>query len=930
MHTARTKAELQQHKTKLADSYSELLDEFSSPHLKHVGNYTLGRIIGTGSFGRVYLARHSLLPNTKVVLKAASRDDPNLAREIHHHRQFIHPHIARLYEVIVTEKTVWLVLEFCQGDELYNYLVTHGQHGLPVEKVQRIFAQLAGAVSYIHSKSCVHRDLKLENVLLDKTGDVKLVDFGFTREYEGKASYLQTFCGTICYSAPEMLKGEKYAGEKVDVWSLGIVLFALLTGALPFDEDDDLATKQKILKEDPTYPNTFPEQAKTLLSKMLSKRPLHRPTLAEVLNDPFLLDHAPAQQAILKLNQPAPFATSLEKTSLERMKAAGVDIDKVIENVLSQRCDALAGWWALLIEKETRKEARRERKRREKEAELKILRRLSGASSRLERIAPTLADVAEEGVGARPMNGTVADTAAGARARSTSRGRTNRRSTPQIMVSDLPRLPEGSAIESPGLMTPPPPIGKDPRRSRSASRPPLPPKERQRRRSSHLSLVATNPDLLGAAGPPNGVKKHRFGRVSTHNQNKKFLGQLVALKHWFKESAKRAASPRESKKSHGTSPATSQPTSSNGDQQPNGNVVNGQGHSRDMSDATVNTRNSYGATLTPVASSYSGTSNGRPLPSSRLDIQRTRHRQSLSPSPITPKTSFRRSSQGLRGRKSTSSSVSSVRSIPQRYTSTHSKASSVSSGGDSHDASTIQSPGSRSVGRSPHASLKILPATPSAGSFPAGVRNRSGSDERPDMTGSSVLFAKRKKSPFKGPMLNFSTVNANGMTNGGLGSPALFSRPREASGSHMNMGLLDPQSRRAPRAQQRKSLIITEEEEEPEEEIEEVDEFPVVRLGRGESVHSIMFLDDPVLDVNVEEDNLGVAKDQPTATVGIGQPRPSMEERLKEYERRHSLDQHAKDLAPVHRATTKERAVEDGVASPSADQENVVKEEGIV
>ena len=86
-----------------------------------------------------------------------------------------------------------------------------------MEKVQKIFTQLVGAVSYVHNMSCVHRDLKLENILLDKHENVKLCDFGFTREYEGKASYLQTFCGTVCYSAPEMLKGEKYAGEKVEI-----------------------------------------------------------------------------------------------------------------------------------------------------------------------------------------------------------------------------------------------------------------------------------------------------------------------------------------------------------------------------------------------------------------------------------------------------------------------------------------------------------------------------------------------------------------------------------------------------------------------------------------------------------------------------------------------------------------------------------------
>lgn len=137
-------------------------------------------------------------------------------------------------------------------------MCSHG--ALPVDTVQKIFTQLVGAVAYIHSKSCVHRDLKLENVLLDKNENVKLCDFGFTREYEGKANYLQTFCGTVCYSAPEMLRGEKYAGEKVDVWSLGIILYALLKGELPFDEDDDIATKAKILKDEPVCPDTFPKQ----------------------------------------------------------------------------------------------------------------------------------------------------------------------------------------------------------------------------------------------------------------------------------------------------------------------------------------------------------------------------------------------------------------------------------------------------------------------------------------------------------------------------------------------------------------------------------------------------------------------------------------------------------------------------------------------
>lgn len=281
------------------------------------------------------------------------------------------------------------------GDELYNYLLRNGP--LPIEKAQKIFTQLVGAVAHVHNMSCVHRDLKLENILLDKHENVKLCDFGFTREYEGKTSHLQTFCGTVCYSAPEMLRGEKYAAEKVDVWSLGVILYALLTGELPFDDDDEMVTKHKILGNEPKYPDTMPAEAKVLIAQLLSKRPLIRPSITDILTNPFLAEHAPVQQAILKVAQPAPFTTKLETETLERMRSAGVNIDQVIENVLAQRCDALAGWWALLIEKEERKEKRRERKKRERELESKSLRRISAASSRLERLAPVLQDVGEEG-----------------------------------------------------------------------------------------------------------------------------------------------------------------------------------------------------------------------------------------------------------------------------------------------------------------------------------------------------------------------------------------------------------------------------------------------------------------------------------------------------------------------------------------------------
>jgi serine/threonine protein kinase len=763
------------------------LTEFSSPDLGQVGNYTLGRLIGKGSFGKVYLASHKLTNGSRVVLKSAKKDDANLAREIHHHRQFLHPHIARLYEVIVTESLVWLVLEYCPGDELYNHLLKNGRMEVP--QVQKIFTQLVGAVSYVHAKQCVHRDLKLENILLDKHGNVKLVDFGFTREYQGSTSYLQTWCGTVCYSAPEMLKGEKYAGEKVDVWSLGIILFALLSGELPFDDDEESVTKGMILRDEPIFPEHVPEPAKELIKKLLSKRPLLRPSLSDVLKDPWLAEHAPQQQEILKLQQPAPFSTQLEKDTLQRMRSAGVDIDMVIENVLSQRCDGLAGWWALLIEKETRKERRRERKRKEREADAKSIRRLSAASNRLLAQSALLGEINEG-------NEAIVDESPHPRGRRSRRNASvNRRS----QVEEMPQVAEGKSD------TPPPSIQhtsatpKLPEKdggSRSRSRPPPPPKDginpvirrprnMSRGSASMLQHVTTNPDLLSPSYVPPPQRKKKF-----HQQPLK--QQLAMFKHWFKESAKRARSPTNADGNGGKSNGPTSP----------GLFINGQKHvaeegslRREMTRTPTRPRTSSLGSRPDLAQRQTMPARPRIVTNASFE---SRKRQSLSPHTLTPHSSYRRSS-GLRGRKSTSSSVSSIRSaypsVP-RHQHTHSKASSTSSTSLASPSGLSATSGSR-PGRSPHNSVKLLPATPTNTTFPSGIRV----SRRPPPSGLGTLpsfaetksnafgvgslgiapgspglpvFARRKRSVFKGPITTSSSPS-------GLGRVPMGTKPRSGS-----------------------------------------------------------------------------------------------------------------------------------------------------
>ncbi|OIW22612.1 kinase-like protein [Coniochaeta ligniaria NRRL 30616] len=869
MQPVRGKAEALGRKAKLAHSYQELLDEFSNKDLKSVGNYTLGRLIGKGSFGKVYLATHKLTNGSKVVLKSAKKGDSNLAREIHHHRQFVHPHIARLYEVIVTETLVWLVLEYCPGDELYNYLVQHGK--LPVDKVQRIFTQLVGAVSYVHQQSCVHRDLKLENILLDKHENVKLCDFGFTREYEGKANHLQTFCGTICYSAPEMLKGEKYAGEKVDVWSLGVILYALLTGELPFDDDDDAVTRNLILTKEPKYPEHIPADALTLLKRLLSKRPLLRPSLPDILSHPFLSEHAPQQQAILKLERPPPFATSLEKDTLQRMRSAGVDIDSVIESVLSQRCDALAGWWTLLIEKEERKAQRRERKRKEKEAENRVSRRFSQASSRMEKLA-TVGEESAFGKAAEPPL-------------PTTRGRPERRSGhyPGLVVTDLPALAylaKANGNLSPDAETPPPPpIDKDSIRSASSSRhrrPIPPPKEgvlrSARSRGSILHLVTTTDALGGKAAVPMPMSQQKVRKKTSQV----IVAHWKNWTHWLFERPKR---------NKGTAKTGSQSTPNLVDK--SGNAAGKDSKSKDSSPrpqtskypagnsgTNVNTAglpkgmvaNGYagkGTSTSPIADSMQTSNAATGLPTFsyfgqaanvRTTTTSTSHKRlSLSPSPITPRGTVRRSSgPGLRGRKSTSSSVSSIRSMHHAHHHSHSKASSTSSNGS---VSTSMSKTPLPGGRSPHHSVKVLPATPTTTSFPSNirlVRDRAGpplsvfnegmpgngpgtSSMQPpgspnpfSSAGGGILFAKRKRNIFKGPMLSLGSSGASRDTRSSGSGSAGHSRNASATGLGRRSGEITIEE-------------VDEDEDEGDGDVEEVDTFSPIVQFPGEMVEEKIY-----------------------------------------------------------------------------------------
>ncbi|GAV50075.1 hypothetical protein ZYGR_0S02090 [Zygosaccharomyces rouxii] len=350
-----TKAEQNQIKSIIGNSYNRLYSQFTSDELSEVGNYKILKQIGEGSFGKVYLASHKPT-HRKVVLKTSDKSDPNLVREVFYHRQFDFPYITKLYEVIVTETKVWMALEYCPGRELYEHLLM--LHRIPLDECAKLFAQIVSAVHYAHSLNCVHRDLKLENILLDKNGNAKLTDFGFTRECVSKSS-LETICGTTVYMAPELIQRQAYDGFKIDIWSLGVILYTMINGTMPFDEDDETKTKWKIVNDFPNFNDNFvSHEAKDLIKRLLAKCPSERPTMEQILSHPFLQPYGQIMlsrtEKIIKRQRlgMTQFRSRLERKLLKRLKQSGFDAQSIKASIQKKKCDSLSGLWLLLLEHE--------------------------------------------------------------------------------------------------------------------------------------------------------------------------------------------------------------------------------------------------------------------------------------------------------------------------------------------------------------------------------------------------------------------------------------------------------------------------------------------------------------------------------------------------------------------------------------------------
>ncbi|XP_011190852.1 SNF-related serine/threonine-protein kinase [Zeugodacus cucurbitae] len=259
---------------------------------KIAGLYDLEETLGSGHFAVVKLARH-VFTGAKVAVKVVDKtkldeiSKAHLFQEVRCMKLVQHPNVVRLYEVIDTPTKLYLVLELGDGGDLYDYIMKH-EGGLSEDFARKYFKQILRAITYCHQLHVVHRDLKPENVVFfEKIGVVKLTDFGFSNKFS-PGQKLETFCGSLAYSAPEILLGDSYDAPAVDIWSLGVILYMLVCGQPPFEKANDSETLTMIMDCKYTVPPQVSQHCKQLISSMLVRDPKNRATLEQIAAHPWL------------------------------------------------------------------------------------------------------------------------------------------------------------------------------------------------------------------------------------------------------------------------------------------------------------------------------------------------------------------------------------------------------------------------------------------------------------------------------------------------------------------------------------------------------------------------------------------------------------------------------------------------------------------
>uniref|UniRef100_A0A674B1L4 non-specific serine/threonine protein kinase n=1 Tax=Salmo trutta TaxID=8032 RepID=A0A674B1L4_SALTR len=319
----------------------------------HIGNYRLLKTIGKGNFAKVKLARH-ILTGREVAIKIIDKTqlNPTSLQKVKE-KPVLSPYwtLHILFHVIETEKTLYLVMEYASGGEVFDYLVAHGR--MKEKEARAKFRQIVSAVQYCHQKHIVHRDLKAENLLLDADMNIKIADFGFSNEFV-MGSKLDTFCGSPPYAAPELFQGKKYDGPEVDVWSLGVILYTLVSGSLPFDGQNLKELRERVLRGKYRIPFYMSTDCENLLKRFLVLNPAKRGTLEQIMKDRWI--NAGCEEDEMKpFVEPETDITDQKRIDI--MVGMGYTQEEVTESLTRMKYDEITATYLLLGRKSTELEA---------------------------------------------------------------------------------------------------------------------------------------------------------------------------------------------------------------------------------------------------------------------------------------------------------------------------------------------------------------------------------------------------------------------------------------------------------------------------------------------------------------------------------------------------------------------------------------------
>ncbi|KAI8353306.1 kinase-like domain-containing protein [Choanephora cucurbitarum] len=338
-------------------NYNELKDQQRTLPVKTIGNYTLQQSIGKGSMGKVKLATHNvtgekiavkIVPRANMQLisqstgKSANQIAKEKAREENREARTIreahimmllkHPHIIGMKDIVTQGPYFYILMDYVGGGQLLHYIVKRQR--LSDRRTRQFSRQIISALDYLHRNSIVHRDLKIENIMIDKSGrNIKLIDFGLSNLFCPERQ-LTTYCGSLYFAAPELLKANPYNGPEVDIWSLGVVIYVMATGSVPFDDKSMPGLHEKIKRGHVNYPAHISDECKDLLSKIFITDPAKRIVMTDIVNHPWLNKDAAPISNHMPVRKPITFP--LEPKAIEKMSQGfGLGTPEEIEKRLA-------------------------------------------------------------------------------------------------------------------------------------------------------------------------------------------------------------------------------------------------------------------------------------------------------------------------------------------------------------------------------------------------------------------------------------------------------------------------------------------------------------------------------------------------------------------------------------------------------------------